>query len=109
MKIQHIASAAALLLALGVGYSVSANADTNASGSTTCPLGQVVDVGTTQCVNMPAVGLGFDMKFAGSTKEEHVKFHKSLKMEDQEYIASVCKVSYKNRTAQEKVFCADIL
>lgn len=107
MKMQIIASAA--LLAMAIGISAPARAETNGSGSTVCPAGQIADIGTTQCVAMHRMGLGFDLKYAGSSREEHSRFHKGLAVEDQQYISSVCKLSYKNRTEQEKAFCADIL
>jgi hypothetical protein len=108
MKNQIIASASIALFAIAIGISAPARAETNASGATVCPPGQMVDSGTTQCVAMPRMGLGFDLKFAGSTREEHARFHKGLAVEDQQYIASICQLSYKNRTEQEKTYCADI-
>lgn len=113
MRIQNIAGVAGLCLTLGVGFAVSANADTtpttSGTGNQLCPSGQMVDSGTNQCVDLPGVGLGVDMKMAGSTHEDHMKFHKSLRMEDQEYIATICKMPYKYRSEQDKAFCADML
>ena len=114
MKIQNIASAAALVAVMGFGFAVSANAaattgTTSGSGETICPSGKQVDSGTGQCVDVPGMGLGFDMKMAGSSKEEHAKFHKAMRMEDQQYIASICKMPYKYRSEIDKAYCADIL
>lgn len=115
MKIQNIAFASVVLMTLAAGASVpssaqTAAATTSAGDSKNCPDGsQTYDVKTGACVDTIHPGMSLNWTIVGDSKESHMKFAKSLNAEDRDYISSVCKISYKNRTAQEKVFCADIL
>ena len=116
MKIQNIAFASVVLMTLAAGASLPSSAQTAAVAATTegssknCPTpGQTYDVKTSTCLDTIHPGMSLNWTVVGDTKESHMNFNKSLAAEDRAYIASVCKLSYQNRTEQEKVFCADIL
>ena len=114
MKIQNIAFASVVLMTLAAGASLPSSAQTAATtaagDSKNCPNGdQTYDVKTGTCLDTIHPGMSLNWTVVGDSKESHMNFNKSLAAEDRAYIASVCKISYPNRTEQEKVFCADIL
>jgi hypothetical protein len=115
MKIQNIAFASAVLMTLAVGASMPSSAQTAAAAapagdSKNCPNGdQTYDVKTGTCLDTIHPGMALDWTIVGGTKESHMNYNKSLTAEDRDYITSVCKISYKHRTAQEKAYCADIM
>jgi hypothetical protein len=114
MRIQNIALASVVLMTLAAGASLPSSAQTAAAttdgDSKNCPNGaQTYDVKTGTCLDTIHPGMALDWTIVGGTKESHMKYHKSLTAEDRDYITSVCKISYKNRTEQEKAYCADIM
>ena len=115
MKIQNIAFASVVLMTLAAGASLPSSAQTavaatTAGDSNNCPTpGQTYDVKTSTCLDTIHPGMALNWTIVGGTKESHMNYNKSLAAEDRDYITSVCKISYKNRTAQEKAYCADIM
>ena len=113
MKFQNFAFASVVLMTLATGASLPSSAQTAATttggDSKNCPTpGQTYDVKTGNCVDTIHPGMALDWTIVGGTKESHVAYTNGLAPEDRDYISSVCKIPYKNRTAQEKAFCADI-
>lgn len=113
MKIQNIAFTSVVLMTLAAGASLPSSAQTAATttsgDSKNCPTpGQTYDVKTGGCIDTIHPGMALDWTVVGGTKESHMNYTKGLAAEDRDYISSICKIPYKNRTEKEKTFCADI-